>query len=136
MKTIHVENDSKLQELTAGVKFALTEVNSNKTYLRIITCGKAVIILPDTDRSRDCEMPELLKAMGITTTNGKQPKLCESSKTTSRENYIVSQDYDNMQEIFSLTKEQVRLLEALNEKGLLIDSVHFEPISNLEVYEI
>lgn len=136
MKTIHIENDSNLQELTTGVKFALTEVNSNKTYLRVITCGKAVIILPDTDRSRDCEMPELLKAMGVTTTNGKQPKLGEPPKTTSRENYIVSQDYDDRQEIFSLTKEQVRLLEALNKKGLLIDSVHFEPISNLEVYEI
>ena len=136
MKTIHIENDVKTESLTAVVKSALTEVNSNKTYLRVITCGKAVIILPDTDRSRDCKMPELFKAMGITAIDGKHPILCESSKTTSRENYIVSQDYDDRQEIFSLTKEQVRLLEALNEKGLLIDSVRFEPISNLEVCEI
>lgn len=135
MKTIHIENDAKAEGLTAVVKSALTEVNSNRTYLRVITCGKAVVILPDTDRSRDCEMPELLKAMGITTTDKKQPKLCEPPKTTPRTKYIVY--YDNSpQEVFALTEEQVRLLEELRDKDLLADDVFFDTVLNLPVCEI
>ena len=135
MKTIHIENDTKAEGLTAVVKSALTEVNSNKIYLRVITCGKAVVILPDTDRSKDCEMPELLKAMGITTTDRKQPKLYEPLKTTFRKNYIVY--YDNKpQEIFALTEEQIRLLDELNDRDLLANDVYFDPTLNLEVCEI
>ena len=31
--------------------------------MRMVTCGKAIIILPETDTSKDCTIDELLKAM-------------------------------------------------------------------------
>lgn len=135
MKTNHVSTHRNYDNLNHAVRCALHDAHNRDGYLRVINCGKAVVILPDTNRAQDCEMPELLKAMGIARIEGGQPKLCEPPQEVRRENYVVSWDGDP-QCIYSLTDEQIRFLHEMERQEMLTAGVSFEPFQNLTVCEV
>ena len=122
MKTEHVvvggagSNSTNL--LIASVISALHEVQA-PAYLRVITCGKGVVILPDSDLSKDCEVPEMIKALGL--------KKHASVAEESRRNILCLRD-NEVEAVYSLTPDQWNLLEELTEKDLLWDCVQFYPI--------
>jgi hypothetical protein len=122
MKTKHIivngSGPSSANLLSSSIISALHEVQA-PAYLRIITCGKGVVILPDTDRTKDCEAPEMIKALGL--------KKHASVAEESRLNILCLRD-NEVEAVYSLTPDQQNLLEELTKKDLLWDCVQFYPI--------
>lgn len=123
MKTKHVvvngAGSTSTNLLIASVISALHEIQA-PAYLRVITCGKGVVILPDTDLSKDCETPEMIKALGL--------KKHASVAEESRLNVLCLRD-NEVEEVYSLTTDQWNLLEELTKRDLLWDCVQFYPIN-------
>ena len=61
--------------------------NSNLK-MRMVTCGKAIIILPETDTSKDCTIDELLKAMHC------EDKKAEFRPQEETKRYFVKDSYN------------------------------------------
>ena len=128
MTTNHVYNNN--DQLMVGVRNALRQVSNRDNYLRVITCGKAVVILPDTDRTKDCEMPEMLKAMGLVSV--KDSRNLVHADTADRKNVLCLYEGD-VQFIYSLTPDQLRLVDALEELGYFHPHISFSPMESCEV---
>lgn len=128
MTTNHVYNNN--DQLMVSVRNALRQVSNRDNYLRVITCGKAVVILPDTDRTKDCEMPEMLKAMGLVAV--KDSRNLVHADPAERKNVLCL--YDNeVQFIYSLTPDQIRLIKELQENGYMDYRFSFSPVESCEV---
>lgn len=133
MKTTHVSTHRNYNELNYAVRGALHDVNNQEGYLRVITCGKAVVILPDTNRKQDCEMPELLKAMRIAQTNGKQSKLCEPAE--ERFNVLCTRN-GTIEGLYSMTMDQYNMVNELERQDLLWDEIRFIPMKDFKMRKI
>ena len=123
MKTAHTSNTA---DFTAQIWKAMEEVGNTGTFKRVITCGKGVIILPDTNRKRACEMPELLKALGLK--DKAEPVIPPASAT---EDYIFRCDDDHWRVL--LTPDQVRLVEWLSRNDLLAGYLDWNPLDKPEI---
>ena len=134
MKTTHVSIHRNHNDLNYAVRCALHDANNQEGYLRVITCGKAVVILPDTNRKQDCEMPELLKAMGIARIDGGQPKLCEPAEE-ERFNVLCTRD-EAIECVYSMTKDQYNLINELERQNLLWDEIKFLPMGEFKIRKI
>jgi hypothetical protein len=131
MTTTHVYNNN--DQLMVNVRNALRQVHNRDNYLRVITCGKAVVILPDTDRTKDCEMPEMLKAMGLVAVKDSRNLVCPAP--AERKNVLCLYEGE-VQHIYSLTPDQIRLLDELQENDYLNYHLSFSPVENCEVRTI
>ena len=134
MKTTHVSIHRNHNDLNYAVRCALHDVNNREGYLRVITCGKAVVILPDTNRKQDCEMPELLKAMGITRIDGGQAKLCEPAEE-ERFNVLCTRN-GAVECVYSMTKDQYNLINELERQDFLWDEIQFLPMGDSKIRKI
>lgn len=123
MKTAHTSNTT---DFTAQIWKAMEEVGNTGIFKRVITCGKGVVILPDTNRNQDCETPELLKALGLR--DKAEPV---TSPTSATEDYLF-QFYDDHWRVL-LTPDQVRLIEWLSRNDLLIDRLDWNPLDKPEI---
>ena len=132
MNTTHIYNSN--DQLTATVRVALRQVHNKDNYLRVITCGKAVVILPDTDRSKDCESAEMLKAMGFVAANGGR-NLVAPAPLEERTNVLCMREGET-ECVYSLTSDQVHLVEELSRMEYLWDEVKFIPIKNFEIRQV
>ena len=134
MKTTHVSIHRNHNDLNYAVRSSLHDVNNREGYLRVITCGKAVVILPDTNRKQDCEMPELLKAMGITRIDGGQAKLCEPAEE-ERFNVLCTRN-GAVECVYSMTKDQYNLINELERQDFLWDEIQFLPMVDSKIRKI
>ena len=117
MKTKHIQSNA----LSIEVSRELRKLGTMQTYLRIVTCGKAVIILPDTNTSKDCELPELLKAMH-----------CEEHKDEiTKENYkTIIVNNRHREELYTLKISPVvdKFIDWCSENGFFDEGyVEFDP---------
>lgn len=101
MQTIHTSDD---REFRTAVENAVCRAGINSFYKRVMVCGKGVVILPDTNRNHDCEIPELLKALGLR--DKAEPV---TSPASASEDYIFQCDGVHWRVL--LTPDQVRLVE-------------------------
>ena len=134
MKTNHVSVHRNYDNLNHAVRCALHDANNQGGYLRVINCGKAVVILPDTDRTQDCEMPELLKAMGLTKIEGGQPKVCEPVEE-ERFNVLCTRE-GAVECVYSMTMDQYNLVNELEQQELIWDEIKFLPMQEFQVRKI
>ena len=134
MKTTHVSIHRNHNDLNYAVRCSLHDANNREGYLRVITCGKAVVILPDTNRKQDCEMPELLKAMGIARIDGEQAKLCEPAEE-ERFNVLCTRN-GAVECIYSMTKDQYNLINELERQDFLWDEIQFLPMGDSKIRKI
>ena len=134
MKTNHVSVRLNYDSLNHAVRCALHDAHNREGYLRVINCGKAVVILPDTNRAQDCEMPELLKAMGIARIEDGQPLLC---KPAEQERFSVLCTREGVIEcVYSMTMDQYNLVTELEQQELLEDEIRFLPMGEFQVRKI
>ena len=61
MKTIHTSN---INQLPGFMYQAAKEIGLPNNY-RLIQCGRGLVLLPDTDRSKDATEGEVVKALGF-----------------------------------------------------------------------
>ena len=124
MKTAHTVGSN--YDFNKAIWNALTEVGNREDYRRIVTCGKGVIILPDANRTKDCEMPELLKALGLR--DKAEPATPPASAT---EDYLFHCDDVHWRVL--LTPDQVRLIDWLSYNNLLADCLDWNPLDKPEI---
>ena len=117
MKTIHASTDMAASSVGATITGALRDNNINGGY-RIIKCGAGLVLLPDTDRSKDATEGEVIKALGFRDKAAPMPT--EGERTTFAVNC-----QNESTTMISLTPEQVRFLKWCQSKDFFWDEVNF-----------
>lgn len=122
MKTIHTSN---INQLPGFMYQAAKEVGLPNNYC-VIQCGRGLILLPDTDRSKDATESEVIKALGF----HDKASPAEGERTT----FAVSHEGDPTT-LISLTPEQVRFLRWCQSENIFWDEINFS-IQDSPVIEI
>ena len=122
------------------VQRACSALHINKNHMRVIRMGKGVIVLEDTDRSKSYEEKEVLKALGIVKTADKRSVSisigsAEAEKQNRKTVFLTDED-GSILAAYSLTPDQIRLLEELERQEYLSDEINIATHDNIEVVEI
>lgn len=122
------------------VQKACSALHISKNHMRVIRMGKGVIVLEDTDRTKPCGEKEVLKALGIVKTADKRSvsisvQSGEAEKSNRKTVFLTDEDGDILS-AYSLTPDQIRLLEELQRQEYLSDEINFSTQNNLQVIEI
>ena len=124
MKTIHTSN---INQLPGFMYQAAKEVGLPNNY-RVIQCGRGLILLPDTDRSKDATEGEVIKALGFRNKVENMPP--EDGRTI----FAVNRQGE-FTTMISLTPAQVRFLKWCESEDIFWDEVNFS-IQKSPVIEI
>ena len=124
MKTIHTSN---INQLPGFMYQAAKEVGLPNNY-RLIQCGRGLILLPDTDRSKDATEGEVIKALGF------RNKVENMSTEGERTTFAVNRQGESTT-LISLTPAQVRFLKWCESEDIFWDEVNFS-IQKSPVIEI
>lgn len=133
MKTRHLywfDNNSN-NSIANAINDALCETGGNGQFLRIVNCGRAVVILNDSNREQDCGQEELMEALGLT----KKCNDLHSEQNKSRFNYMIEFS-DGAIEYVALTEDQVRFLDWLCEKNAFWDDLTYHLIDPKSFEEV
>ena len=119
---------------------ACSALHINKNHMRVVRMGKGVIVLEDTNRTKPCEEKEILKALGIVKTADKRSvsisiQSAEAEKQNRKTVFLTDED-GGILSAYSLTPDQIRLLEELQRQEYLSDAIRMTTQSNIEVVEI
>lgn len=124
MKTIHTSN---INQLPGFMYQAAKEIGLPNNY-RVVQCGRGLILLPDTDRTKDANEGEVIKALGFRDKAAPMP--AEGERTTFALNR--QGEFTTM---ISLTPAQVRFLRWCESEDIFWDEVNFS-IQKSPVIEI
>ena len=124
MKTIHTSN---INQLPGFMYQAAKEVGLPNNY-RLIQCGRGLILLPDTDRTKDATVGEVIKALGFRNKVENMPT--EGERTT----FAVNRQGESTT-LISLTPAQVRFLKWCESEDIFWDEINFS-IQESPVIEI
>ena len=124
MKTIHTSN---INQLPGFMYQAAKEVGLPNNY-RVIQCGRGLILLPDTDRTKDANEGEVIKALGF------RNKVENMSTEGERTTFAVNRQGE-FTTLISLTPAQVRFLKWCESEDIFWDEVDFS-IQKSPVIEI
>ena len=119
---------------------ACSALHINKNHMRVVRMGKGVIVLEDTNRAEPCGEKEVLKALGIVKTADKRSVSisigsAEAEKQNRKTVFLTDED-GGILAAYSLTPDQIRLLEELERQEYLSDAIHLATHDNIEVVEI
>ena len=122
------------------VQRACSALHINKNHMRVVRMGKGVIVLEDTNRAEPCGEKEVLKALGIVKTADKRSVSisvgsAEAEKQNRKTVFLTDED-GGILAAYSLTPDQIRLLEELERQEYLSDEIRISTQSNIEVVEI
>ena len=122
------------------VQRACSALHINKNHMRVVRMGKGVIVLEDTNRAEPCGEKEVLKALGIVKTADKRSVSisigsAEAEKQNRKTVFLTDED-GSILAAYSLTPNQIRLLEELERQEYLSDAIRMTTQSNIQVVEI
>ena len=122
------------------VQRACSALHINKNHMRVVRMGKGVIVLEDTNRAQPCGEKEVLKALGIVKTADKRSVSisvgsAEAEKQNRKTVFLTDED-GAILSAYSLTPDQIRLLEELERQEYLSDEIHIATQSNINIVEI
>ena len=122
------------------VQRACSALHINKNHMRVVRMGKGVIVLEDTNRAEPCGEKEVLKALGIVKTADKRSVSisigsAEAEKQNRKTVFLTDED-GSILSAYSLTPDQIRLLEELERQEYLSDAIRIATHDNIEVVEI
>ena len=119
---------------------ACSALHINKNHMRVVRMGKGVIVLEDTNRAEPCGEKEVLKALGIVKTADKRSVSISVGSTEAekqnRKTVFLTDEDGSILSAYSLTPDQIRLLEELERQEYLSDAIHMTTQNNLQVIEI
>ena len=124
MKTIHTSN---INQLPGFMYQAAKEIGLPNNY-RVVQCGRGLILLPDTDRTKDATEGEVIKALGF------RNKVENMSTEGERTTFAVNRQGE-FTTLISLTPAQVRFLKWCESEDIFWDEVNFS-IQKSPVIEI
>ena len=119
---------------------ACSTLRISKNHMRVVRMGKGVIVLEDTNRAEPCGEKEVLKALGIVKTADKRSVSisvgsAEAEKQNRKTVFLTDED-GAVLSAYSLTPDQIRLLEELERQEYLSDAIRMTTQSNIQVVEI
>ena len=114
MKTIHTSN---INQLPGFMYQAAKEIGLPNNY-RVVQCGRGLILLPDTDRTKDATEGEVIKALGF------RNKVENMSTEGERTTFAVNRQGESTT-LISLTPAQVRFLKWCESEDIFWDEVNF-----------
>lgn len=119
---------------------ACSALGISKNHMRVIRMGKGVIVLEDTNRTQPCGEKDVLKALGIVKTADKRSVSisvgsAEAEKQNRKTVFLTDED-GGILSAYSLTPDQIRLLEELERQEYLSDEIHIATQNNIEIVEI
>lgn len=122
------------------VQRACSALHINKNHMRVVRMGKGVIVLEETNRAEPCGEKEVLKALGIVKTADKRSvsisvQSAEAEKQ-NRKTVFFTNNCGDVISAYSLTPDQIRLLEELHRQDYLSDEICMTTQSDIEVVEI
>ena len=120
MKTMYCSPNANMHAQATNLLNSLHDRNIFGNY-RIIQCGAGLVVLPETDMSKDATEGEVIKALGFR--NKAEPMLAETEG--KRTNYAVLREGDCMG-VVGLTQSQERFLRYIERTDLLWDEVRFD----------
>ena len=127
-------------KITDEVLKACSALHINKNHMRVVRMGKGVIVLEDTNRAEPCGEKEVLKALGIVKTADKRSVSISVGSTEAekqnRKTVFLTDEDGSILSAYSLTPDQIRLLEELERQEYLSDAIHMTTQNNLQVIEI
>ena len=123
MKTTHTSTNITTSSIGATIAGALRNHNIRGDY-RIIQCGAGLVLLPETDRSKDATEGEIIKALGFRDKAEKMP-VDDGERTT----FAITSEGD-FATMVSLTPAQVRFLRWCQSEDLFWDEVDFSAQKN------
>ena len=122
------------------VQRACSALHINKNHMRVVRMGKGVIVLEDTNRAEPCGEKEVLKALGIVKTADKRSVSISVGSTEAekqnRKTVFLTDEDGSILSAYSLTPDQIRLLEELERQEYLSDAIRITTHDNIEVVEI
>lgn len=122
------------------VQRACSALHINKNHMRVVRMGKGVIVLEDTNRAEPCGEKEVLKALGIVKTADKRSVSISVGSTEAekqnRKTVFLTDEDGGILAAYSLTPDQIRLLEELERQEYLSDEIHIATHDNIEVVKI
>lgn len=124
MKTTHTSTNITTSSIGATIAGALRNHNIRGDF-RIIQCGAGLVLLPETDRSKDATEGEIIKALGFRDKAVPMPKDDESERNT----FAITREGD-FATMVSLTPAQVRFLRWCQSEDLFWDEIGFSAQKN------
>lgn len=122
------------------VQRACSALHINKNHMRVVRMGKGVIVLEETNRAEPCGEKEVLKALGIVKTADKRSvSISIGSAETEKQNrktVFFTNNCGDVISAYSLTPDQIRLLEELHRQDYLSDEICMTMQSDIEIIEI
>ena len=112
---------------------------NNNSLLKVVQCGRAVVIMPDSDRTQAAKGGEVMKMLGANeqlikyirsypSSIGNSPIEMELPKTANecRLDYTFYDDCRDLRNYVKITKEQLNLLEWLSNNDYLSYDMNWE----------
>jgi len=121
LKTLHVNRG---QNNFNTVLQSAARQNGIGDTVRIVTCGRGIIILPDTDRTKACTLHELSKALHT-----------NIEPVYTKERYYITDGYNNNKYVVNLSPQTEKFLEFLQEEDLLSDEVSIDTSDDVDIHE-
>ena len=122
------------------VQRACSALHINKNHMRVVRMGKGVIVLEETNRAEPCGEKEVLKALGIIKTADKRSVSIsvqsDEAEKQNRKTVFLTDEDGSILSAYSLTPDQIRLLEELERQEYLSDAIRMTTQSNIQVVEI
>ena len=119
---MHCSPNANMHAQATNLLNALHDRNIFGNY-RIIQCGAGLVVLPETDMSKDATEGEVIKALGFR--NKVEPMPTENEG--KRANYAVSREGE-FWGVVGLTQAQERFLQYIERNELLWDEVRFDVV--------
>lgn len=153
MTTWHINTNSAFgnDTLDKGLTKAMNAANLNThSLLKVVQCGRAVVIIPDSDRTADAKPGEVMKMLGANerlikyvrndpSTIGNAPiemELPKSAMSEPRFDYTLYDDCNDLRNYVKITKAQFDFLEWLSTNSYLSYDMCWEEgheIPNIEI---
>lgn len=124
MKTTHTSTNITTSSIGATIVGALRESNIRGDY-RIIRCGAGLVLLPETDRSREATEGEIIKALGFRNKAEPMPTENENERST----FAVNREGE-FKTMVALTPAQIRFLRWCQAEDLFWDEIDFSAQKN------
>lgn len=118
MKTIHASSNLIASSIGTTIANALRDSNIHGDY-RIIRCGAGLVLLPETDRSKEATEGEVIKALGF------RNKAVPMSKDDGERSTFAVNREGEFKTMVALTPAQVRFLRWCQSEDLFWDEVDF-----------
>ena len=142
MKSWHTDKFASFGTTTLNdaISKAMQEsgITGDQRYYKVVSCGRGVVIIPDSDRTQDAKPGEIMKALGanetlvkfvrnnVMTLGGEVIEMELPKKVSNREDFTFTRTGNDENFLVRITPDQYSLLNWLGDHEMLIWDFEWE----------